>query len=215
MKKLITTLSIIVALFFVSPNPSNAQVGVIETDRLDLIIPNAITSSVSLVMIEAKGGLGTCTGVVIKNTPTESIILTAKHCIVFEGEIYVESFRVDEVGVSYRSDLAYLVLNKFIPYKTPARISNYIPEHNDQIAIVGYPGMNLYTSTGTIFLQTSIEQYAFIDIIKGCSGGGAFNTDGELIGIVVKHYRGIGITILERLEDIHTMINVNEVIAIR
>ena len=42
--------------------------------------------------------------------------------------MYVESMLVNSVGMSYRSDLAYLVINRFIPYKTPVKISNYIPK---------------------------------------------------------------------------------------
>ncbi len=211
MKRLFSALFIIF-IFLILPFSLHSSQDVIESDPFDIVIPNAITSSVSLVIIESHRKLTTCTGVVIKNTPTESIVLTAKHCLVFEGDIYVESFLVEYIGVSYKSDLAYLVLNRFIPYKTPVRISNSIPKKDDRIFGIGYPNTKLYTTKGTMFVQTPKEQYAFIDIIKGCSGGGVFNTDGELIGIMVRHYSGIGLGILERLEDIHTIINVNKLL---
>ncbi len=210
MKRLFTALFI--ALTLSITQPIYAEQGVIESDPFDLVIPNAITSSVSLMIIEEDGRLATCSGVVIKNTPNESIILTAKHCLVFEGDMYVESLLVDEVGISYKSDLAYLILNKFIPYKTPVRMSNYIPKSKDKIVGIGYPSTKLYTTKGTIFFQTPKEQYAWLQIKKGLSGGGVFNTDGELIGIMVRYYPGVKMGILVRLEDIHTFINVNKLL---
>lgn len=210
MKRLFTALSIVLILFL--SQPVNAQVGVIESDPFDIVIPNAITSTVSITIVEHNGGLATCSGVVIKNTSIESIVLTAKHCLVFEGDMYVESLKVNSVGISYKNDLAYLMLNKFIPYKTPVRISNYIPINNDRIVGVGYPRMKIFTAQGTIFVQTPKQQYAFIDIKKGCSGGGTFNIDGELMGIMIKYYPGVRLAVLVRLEDIHTLINVNKLL---
>lgn len=212
MKRLITALSIILALFLISPNISNAQQGIIKSDPFDIIISNAITSSVSIVMVDDYDGIGTCTGVVLKNTPTESIVLTAKHCLVIEGEMYIESLLVNSIGVSYKSDLAYLVLNKFIPNKTPVRLSNHIPKNKDKIIGIGFPKRKLYKTTGTIFSETRKKQYAMMKIIKGCSGGGVFNEYGELIGIMVSYYPGIGMALLVRLEDIHTIINVNKLL---
>ncbi len=212
MKRFFTALSITLALFLVSPNISNAQQGVIESDPFDIVIPNAITSSVSIVIIGKRGELGTCSGVVIKNTPTESIVLTAKHCLVFDGDMYVEALLVNAVGIAYKNDLAYLVINKFIPNKTPVRISNYIPKSKDKIVGIGFPTTELYKARGNIFIQTPIEQYAFIEIKKGCSGGGVFNKHGELIGIMIRHYPGLNIGILVRLEDIHILININKLL---
>ncbi len=210
MKRLLAIFTLALILCIV--RPLYAQQGVVESDPFDIVIPNAITSSVSIVMVDQSNGLGICSGVVIKNTPEESIILTAKHCLVFEGEIYIESFLVDHVGISYRSDLAYLILNKFIPYKTPARISNYIPKSKDKIVGIGYPSTKLYITKGTIFLQTPKEQYAWLEIKKGLSGGGVFNTDGELVGIMIRYYPGVQMGILVRLEDIYTLINVNKLL---
>jgi len=210
MKKLLTTL--IIALTLCTVRPLYAQQGVIESDPFDIVIPNAITSSVSVIIVEDNGEMGTCSGVVIKNTPTESIVLTAKHCLAFQGEMYVNTMLVDSIGISYKSDLAYLVINKFIPYKTPVRVSNYIPKEKDKIVGIGYPTRRLYKTIGTIYAETPTKQYAFIDIIKGCSGGGAFNVNGELIGIMISHYPGIGMGILVRLQDIHRMINVNRLL---
>lgn len=209
MRRLLTALG--VSLVLLLSKPVFAQVGVIESDPLNIVTANAITSTVRIIMADG-GSFGGCSGIVIKNTPTESIVLTAKHCISFEGEMYVQSLEVSSLGISLKSDLAYLILHEFIPNKTPVRISNYLPKDGDQIVAIGLPASKLYIERGTMFVQTETEQYAFIKIINGCSGGGVFNKDGELIGIMIRYYRLMNISILVRLEDIHTLINVNRLL---
>ena len=210
MKRLFTALGVALILFL-SSTFSLAQAGVINSDSLDLVTANAITSTVRIIMGTDRG-FGGCSGVVIKNTPTESIVLTAKHCLSFDGEMYVQSLVVVAVGSSLKSDIAYLILDKFIPNKTPARLSNYIPKSVDKIVAVGFPGSDLYITKGSIFVQTPKEQYAWLEIISGCSGGGVYNTYGELIGIMIQHYPIMKISILVRLEDIHTIIKVNKLL---
>ena len=211
MRSLFIALSIL-ALFLVSPNISNAQQGVIESDPLDLVTANAITSTVRIIFGTGRG-FGGCSGVVIKNTPTESVVLTAKHCLSFDGEMYVQSLEVISVGSSLKSDLAYVVLDEFIPNKTPVRLSNYLPKSGDKIVAIGFPGSDLYITKGSIFVQTPKEQYAWLEIISGCSGGGVYNTHGELIGLMIRHYPAMDISVLIRLEDIHTLINVNQLLS--
>ena len=210
MKRLFTALGVALILFL-SPTFSLAQVGVINSDPFKIVTANAITSTVRIIFTTNKG-IGGCSGVVIKNTPTESIVLTAKHCLSFHGEMYVQSLEVNSIGTSLKSDLAYLVLNKFIPNKTPVKLSNYIPRNDDQIVAVGFPGSNLYIKKGNIFVQTPKEQYEWLEIINGCSGGGVYNTHGELIGIMIRHLPIMNVSALVRLEDIHTLINVNKLL---
>ena len=210
MKRLFTALGVALILFL-SPTFSLAQVGVINSDPFKIVTANAITSTVRIIFGTTKG-LGGCSGVVIKNTPTESIVLTAKHCLSFDGEMYVQSLVVVAVGSSLKSDIAYLILDKFIPNKTPARLSNYLPKSDDKITAVGFPGSDLYITKGSIFVQTPKEQYAWLEIISGCSGGGVYNTYGELIGIMIRHYPIMKISILVKLEDIHTIIKVNKLL---
>ena len=208
MKRLFTALGVALTIFLSSTFCFAQQV---ETDSLDLIIPNAITSSVSIFGVGEKG-YASCSGVVIKNTPTESIVLTAKHCIVSEKELFVESIKIYSVGISVSKDLAYIKLNKFIPFKTPTRLSNYIPHSKDRITGIGYPKGELYITKGKIFLETLDNQMAKMKIESGCSGGGVFNEDGELIGIMLGYVPYFNIAMLTKLQDLHKFIAVNKLL---
>jgi len=210
MKQFFTTLIFTLTLWL-SVSTSFAEAGVIESDPLDLVRDIAITSTVNVIMKDF-GIYSSCSGVVIKNTPNKSIVLTAKHCIGFEGEMYIDGLPVIASQSSLKSDLAYLVVNNFIPNKTPARLSNYIPKNGDKIIAVGYPGRLIYSSKGTIFTQSPIEQLANLTVKKGCSGGGVYNVNGELIGLTIRYYPSINISILVKLEDIHTIVNVNKLL---
>ena len=210
MKSLFTALGV-ASTIFLSSTFCFAQQGVVKTDSLDLIIPNAITSSVSIFSVGDKG-FGSCSGVVIKNTTTESIVLTAKHCITPKKELFVENIKIYSVGISVSKDLAYLKLNKFIPFKTPARLSNYIPHSKDRIAGIGYPKDELYITKGKIFIETLNYQIAKMKVVKGCSGGGVFNEDGELIGIILGYVPYLNISVIVKLQDLHKFIAVNKLL---
>lgn len=209
MKRLFISL-FITLIIFLSSN-GYAQQGIIESDPFKIVTANAITSTVKIIT-ETDRGFGRCSGVVIKNTPTKSVILTAKHCLSFQGDMYINSLKVNFIGISLKADLVYLILNEFIPNKTPVKLSNHIPINGEEIVIVGFPKSKLYTDRGNIFVQTPKEQYAFIKAINGCSGGGAFNSSGNLIGIVIRYYPKINISVFVRLEDIHTLININKLL---
>lgn len=211
MKRFLITLGITLSLFLTTL-PSYVQVGVIKADPFDLAIPKAITSSVSLFTGNNRGEWFTCSGVVIKNTPTESIVLTAKHCVTMKSEILVEGLEINTMGISMYTDLAYLKLNQFIPYKTPTKLSNYIPKNGDKIVVVGYPDTELYLNKGTMYIATNKEQLAKVKIIGGCSGGGAFNAKGELVGIMVAHIPIFKTSFLIKLEDIHKFVTINKLL---
>ena len=210
MRNFFTALGVALVLFI--SQPANAQVGVIEADPFDVIEANAITSTVTLFAVNDSRRYTTCTGVVIKNTPTESVVLTAQHCVGMKSAIYVEEFLVSSVGIDPYNDLAYVKVNDFIPYKTPAKLSNYIPVVNDKIIIIGYPDMKLYKARGVIKIETSNEYVARIRVIGGCSGGGTFNERGELIGIVTSNLMGTKTTFIQKLQNLHKFVNVNKLL---
>lgn len=187
---------VFVLLFFTTI--SFAQVGVIPEGRttpltnqtseevrienLKQTVLKVIDSSVSVSMFGI--GIGTCSGTVIKNTQTESIVLTAKHCIGTSEEIYVEGLLVEDLGISIKDDIAYLKINQEIPNKSAIIISNTEPRMGDLVIIIGYPNFHIHISVGEISVKTQDWRFAKINIIPGCSGAGAYNEEGELIGIV-------------------------------
>lgn len=222
MKKLFTAFAIILSLILIKPGFSDIGV-ILEGETEPVIIEEnymdefesirntaklVVNHSVSIVSLHG-GKWGTCSGVIIKNTEEESIILTAKHCIGTVEELYVEYILADSVGISLYDDLAYIKLNEMIPDKTPAYISEFTPKRGDLVIAVGYPSMNLHVAVGEISIRTLDWQFAKIHIIPGCSGGGAYNEYGELIGII---WGAIGkddeedkkseIGIFERLQDV-------------
>jgi S1-C subfamily serine protease len=97
-----------------------------------------------------------------------------------------------------RADLALLIATnpKSVPAHDIAHLANKQPEVGEQLGIVGHPGGLYWTyMNGTVsayrdsmksagmksvdgpFMQVSA------DVWHGSSGGGAFNSDGELVGI--------------------------------
>ncbi len=220
MKRLFIGFALFISLILVTP--SFSQIGVVppmstepiiqsivfEIDK-ETSIQNTITlatnHAVSIVGRDKKGW-GTCSGVVIKNTKEESIVLTAKHCIGLEEELYVESILADSVGVSIFDDLAYIKLTEMIPNKTPVSISEFIPKKGDLVFIIGYPAMDLYTSIGKITIRTLDWQMAKIKVISGCSGAGAYNEYGELIGIVWGGIKTLGTGLFEKLTDVQKFV---------
>lgn len=208
MKLFITIVGLIFGLFISSVS---AQVGVIETDRFDLITPIAISSSVRIRIVSDEGTY-LCSGVVIKNTPTESIVLTAKHCVEPDSDIFVESFVATEVGVSKFIDIAYIKVSDYIFFKTPARILYHPSKLGDKILGVGYPGKHLYVVRGETGIPLISTTISFMKIKKGCSGGGIYNDYGELVGIMVAHIPMTDITFSIKLSDIHKFILKNRLL---
>ncbi len=219
-------LSLILLLSF--STLSFAQVGVIPEVKIEPInlkalalkstVKRVIDHSVSIVLLS--DGFGTCSGVLIKNTAHESIVLTAKHCIGTVEELYVEGILANVVGISLYDDLAYIKLNEIIPNKSAAYISQFDPVKGDLVIAIGYPSLSLHVGMGESHLRTKDWQFVKINIIPGCSGGGAFNQYGELVGIAwgnignkkerEKNETTIGI--FERLEDIINFVKENKLL---
>lgn len=239
MKQLFTAFALVLTLIIV---PSIfAQVGVIQEEKLlaETLISDPIKPAKTLLELESQSlkntmrlvmnhsvsivGLGsgftTCSGVLIKNTLEESIILTAKHCIGTVEELYVENILADSVGISFYDDLAYIKLNEMIINKTPATISEFTPVKGDLVIAVGYPSLKLHVALGEISVRTKDWQFARIHIIPGCSGSGAYNEYGELIGIVWGAINGKDeneddseIGIFERLQDVVRFVKKNKLL---
>lgn len=199
---------ILIVLFLISIliTPAFAQEEIISPDN----IPNSAVSIFSV----GDGKAGICSGVVLMNGLHSSAVLTAKHCIDTYEEVYVENVIVKSIVVSVDDDLALLILYEYIPNKKETVLAINNPSIGDIIYHIGYPSITgEYLRYGNIVRQTNDHMYAEMNIISGCSGGGVWNQNGELIGIV---WGGLGVggfhssksfAIFEPISDIYKFLN--------
>lgn len=176
------------------------------------IIPNFIPNesivnqlekyTVEIVSIDPE--LGRCTGVVIKETPTETYVITAKHCVYKTEEQYIETVKPSFVFVSAKDDLALFVVNGKIKNKEPVTLNMEEIKVDDHVYLLGYPYWDKtpYTSDGKILRISDDWVWGLFKSIGGCSGGGIFNDKNELVGILWGGINTEGITMLESNKDI-------------
>ena len=174
-----------------------------------LIYQRASLSSVSIFSIRG-GGSGRCSGVVIKEDLNTSYILTAKHCISIDEEIYVENTLVKLVIVSPEDDLAYLITTRRLKNKIPIKIAEYRSMINDKVYLIGYPNFDIYTASGKVIKKSKDWQYAKFKSVGGTSGGGVFNEDSKLVGILWGGYPFEPISVFEPLNDVNHFLNTIE-----
>lgn len=158
-------------------------------------VMSAIDSSVHYRAAYKENGLKyyrTCTGVVLENQKDFSVVVTAKHCIADDSIIYIEDITAKKVIKHKTRDLALVILDKRIPYKTIVKQPTQKHLLFEQIFYVGFPGKTFY-SQGTTSIQTYTRDAGILTIVSGCSGGGVFNTSGELIGIAIMTSPPLGI----------------------
>ena len=150
------------------------------------------------------GRIGTCSGTIVNEVRGKHHILTAKHCIHRTDEFYVDNVKAKLVITSTKHDLAYIVLKGRITGKKPARIPYFDAYIGQTIHHIGYPQEHLYISTGKVHRKTDGDSYAFIHSRGGCSGGGMFNDDAELVGVLWGGYdtHKAKMTIYEPVENI-------------
>lgn len=169
MKKKILIILMFASLIFISNSYANVY---------DIARP----SIVSLISIGAEAGL--CTGVVIENTTTESKVLTAKHCTVNADLILIEGHSVSKIYEDANDDLSLLIISHELVGKTAINFSKVEPKEGNKLYILGYPNFIEYIAEGEFFKKGRESDYADITAIPGCSGGGVFNGNGELVGIL-------------------------------
>lgn len=167
----------ILAILFVASlicvTPANATHNVYDTIR---------KSAVSI--FSTGNGAGVCSGTVIKNSSTESVVLTAKHCIDVFEYTFVEGIEINHIISSKNDDIAILILKTYIPNKLSAKLGMKNAEKFDKVYFLGYPRFNEYLESGTVKIDNGDSHYADMKVIPGCSGGGLYNSNAELIGVV-------------------------------
>ncbi len=130
------------------------------------------------------GSVGSCSGTIIGEIDERHYILTAKHCIDVTEEMYVELQEVLYVITSISDDLALVVVDGLIPDKKVAKLATFDAWINETVYHIGYPGGVVYKASGKVSRYTKDSQYLDFQVISGCSGGGIFNNNGELVSVV-------------------------------
>ena len=142
-----------------------------------------IQHTVSLFSEYTDGGFGSCTGVVLKNTPEESYVLTAKHCTSDKQAIYIGDIQGKYYIVGADKDLAIIYFSRHIKNKFPIQLASYVTV-GQTIYHLGYPSGKEYYKLADVDTITTGNIYTKAISIPGCSGGGVFNEYGELVGIL-------------------------------
>ncbi|KKL87688.1 hypothetical protein LCGC14_1932220 [marine sediment metagenome] len=81
-------------------------------------------------------------------------------------------------------DLAILVVDGKIVGKKVAKFAKWKASINETVHYIGNPLEVLYKSSGKVVRNSNDWQYYSFKVIAGCSGGGIFNNDGELVAVV-------------------------------
>lgn len=168
-----------------------------------------ILTSHGVGIFSLSNGIGSCSGVVVDEIQGDHYIMTAKHCINVSEEVYVESTKAKLIITSINDDVAIIITDGKIENKTPVFIATDGAKIGDTIHHLGYPEDTEYVSTGKVSRITNDWHWAEIMSRSGCSGGGIYNNDGELVGILWGGYRTLKgeITIYESLKDVNTFLN--------
>jgi S1-C subfamily serine protease len=153
------------------------------------------------------GGSSFCSGVLIGENETNSFILTCKHCIAPNEETLVEDNEVLHAITSVGDDLALLIVNGKIKNKHPAKLASNKPIRNQELIHIGYPSFKLYERWGLVLRTTKDWQYISLEAIGGCSGGGVYNMNKELVSILWGSFPGKNISIYEPIDDINTFLS--------
>ena len=153
----------------------------LEIKKFDLIIQKAEQSSVSI--FSTGRGVGFCSGVVIDEDIKNSYILSCKHCISTAEEVYVENNLVKYIFTTPFDDLAIFVVDR-LNNKKPCILSNTPLKPSNIVFSVTFPDLNMELSSGIVKRITKDWVWLQMLVRGGCSGGGIFNTKGNLVGIL-------------------------------
>jgi S1-C subfamily serine protease len=193
---------ILIGLVLMFGNMAKAQEIIIPIDEELNRIERIKESSVSIFAV-GDNGFSRCSGVLIKEKYGLSHILTAKHCINIQEELYVENSEVEFIVVATNEDLAYLIVKKSIENKKPAELAKENAKIGEEVYHLGYPNWDDYTTSGPVLKNTKDWQLAKMQTKGGCSGGGIFNKDTELVGILWGGFLFESVSIFEPIEDIN------------
>ena len=148
-----------------------------------------------------------CGGTVVSASSSGIFVLTAAHCVInrqdqtimpygfisFNGD---DKYRVTAIAVSRKNDLALLMTTDTTPLKLVAPLASSPPKVGDFVWIIGYGArVEDIVSHGTV-AKENVASYHNTEtrwllvngsIYYGNSGGGVFNSKGELVGVIVEN----------------------------
>ena len=199
MKRIVVTFIVFMMLFStayaetVEKEDNKSEEEVVKINKIE-------DSTVSIFSVNP--GISFCSGVLIGEDDNNSYVVTCKHCVSEEEEVYVEDNRVIDIRANVDDDLALFVVEGKIADKEVAKLANSNVKRYDKLSHVGYPALKIYKSDGEVLRVTNDWIWADFTSQRGCSGGGVYNGDKELVGILWGKLIGMGITIFEPIEDV-------------
>jgi len=147
-------------------------------------------------------GFGFCSGVIIGENKGYTYVVTCKHCVSPTEEILVENSKAKAIFTPIDEDLALILVSGTIDNKEVVTVAEVQPERGDTVFHIGYPDFELFESWGSVLRDTNDWQWASLESKGGCSGGGVYNTRGELVGILWGGFPFKPISIYEPVVDI-------------
>ena len=111
------------------------------------------------------------------NVRSDGLILTAAHVLPVDDVIYINVNRKTYIGKTvYRDDKKDLAFVKIDAVDLPFAKVSIDYQVDKKISAAGFNGSIIDTDDNSMYLE--------MVILKGDSGGGVFNSDNEVIGIV-------------------------------
>jgi len=204
MKKLIQRIFIVLLLFtsifFVMRITTKKEIKPFNTKIKRMKISKAVQKST--VCIFNINPTSFCSGVIVEESKKFTYVITNKHCISPSEETLVENKPVTSIITTIGDDLALVLVKGKIPSKVPTTFAKYNPVIGTELVHIGYPIFELYESWGTLLRTSKDWHWVNLDSIGGCSGGGVYNNNKELVGILWGRFRTKPVSIYEPIEDI-------------
>lgn len=171
---------------------------------------NLVSNSVVTIEASLNDGTSAGAGVLVGYTDTDSYIMTCHHVIADATSLNVilndgKEYSASLVGGDYKTDIAVISINEVdLTYATMAEASS-TPSLGSSVFAIGNPLGTLGGSVTSGIISSTSREITTQDgttmnlmqtdaaINSGNSGGGLFNTNGELIGIVNAKYSATGV----------------------
>lgn len=182
-----------------------------NVERIVKLAKQTINYESFIFSAASSGGSGFCTGVILSTDENSSTVLTARHCVTEVGDVYVDWVLVKKIIVSNNEDLAILITTEPIQYRLVSKLAKNVAGFASELFATGYPKSQEYLYYGFVLGRTRIGTMARMQPLPGCSGGGLFNEDMELVGIIWGAYKDSMLGIFTPLDKIKIFLEENNI----